>query len=167
MDVGRADYAITVPVCARGCRATDNEEMKLSANVPGTSCTPLIGRETELAELLGLLDGVAERGAVRLVHGDPGAGKSALLAAVGSSAHDRGMLVLETTGAEFEAQMPFSGLQQLVDGILGEASNLIPAQRDALRDALSSATDAPSWFLVALAALNLLSDCAARARPRS
>jgi DNA-binding CsgD family transcriptional regulator len=138
-------------------------EMRTPTRKPDRTRTPLVGRDAELEDLLGLLDAVFERGSVRLIHGDPGVGKSALLTAAASGARDRGMLVLEATGAEFEAQMPFSGLHQLLEGILDEASELIPVQRQALRDALGSASHVPDTFLVALATLNLLGDRAVRA----
>jgi DNA-binding CsgD family transcriptional regulator/tetratricopeptide (TPR) repeat protein len=137
--------------------------MRTPTRSPHRTRAPLVGREAELEELLGLLDAAFERGSVRLIHGDPGVGKSALLTAAASSARDRGMVVLEATGAEFEAQMPFSGLHQLLEEILDEAPELIPEQRAALRDALGSAGHVPDTFLVALATLSLLGDCAARA----
>jgi hypothetical protein len=136
--------------------------MQTPTQDPNRTRASLLGRDAELEELLGLLDEVAKRGSVRLIHGDPGVGKSALLTAVSSSAHDRGMLVLSAAAAEFEAQMPFSGLHQLLDGVIKETSELIPAQRQALRDALGSASRAPDTFLVAMATLSLLSDCAVR-----
>lgn len=122
----------------------------------------LFGRETELEVLLGLLDGVSEQAGVRLIHGEAGVGKSALLEAAGHHARARGMLVLRTSGAEFEAQMPFAALQHLLGGLIGLAGDLIPSQRQALLDAFGSAMSPPDTFMIALASLSLLSDCAAR-----
>ena len=47
----------------------------------GAAGGPIFDRERELARIGQLLDGVSERGAVLLVRGEPGIGKSTLLAA--------------------------------------------------------------------------------------
>jgi hypothetical protein len=69
---------------------------------------PIFGRERELTELEELVDGVFERGAALLVRGEPGIGKSTLVAA-SRRAEEAGMLVLRTTGVQSEAQLPFRG----------------------------------------------------------
>ena len=45
-----------------------------------TVATTLVGRERELDAVAALLDGAPERGGTLLVRGEPGIGKSALLA---------------------------------------------------------------------------------------
>lgn len=125
---------------------------------------PLVGREHELGVLAGLVDGVGERGGVLVVSGEPGIGKSALLAMAGRRASDRGMRVLTATGVQSETHLPFAGLHQLLRPIITDADGLPVRQRVALLAAFGM-TDvaAPDRFLIALAALELLADTAARA----
>jgi hypothetical protein len=91
---------------------------------------PIFGRERELTELEELVDGVFERGAALLVRGEPGIGKSTLVAA-SRRAEEAGMLVLRTTGVQSEAQLPFAGLHQLVLPVLDHADGLPKPQRAA------------------------------------
>ena len=93
---------------------------------------PLVGREHELAVLAGLVDGVGERGGVLMVSGEPGIGKSALLAMAGRRASDRGMRVLTATGVQSETHLPFAGLHQLLRPIITDADGLPVRQRVAL-----------------------------------
>lgn len=122
----------------------------------------LIGRSAELRRLAGLIGGVCGGGACLVVSGDPGIGKSALLDEAARLAVDQGMRVLRATGLEPEARLPFAGLHQLLRPILGEVFGMMPAQRDALLGAfgMASVSD-PTQFRVALAALELLTECAA------
>ena len=62
---------------------------------PAPASSGLIGREREMAELLPLLDGaLAGRGAMAVVAGEPGIGKSRLGEALAAAAHERGAQVL-------------------------------------------------------------------------
>lgn len=109
-----------------------------------------------------LLEGLPERGAALVVRGHAGIGKSALLAQASSLATDRGMLVMSATGVQSEANLPFAGLHQLLRPVLAHADHLPPLQRNAVMAAFGM-TDAaaPDLFLIALAALELLSEAAA------
>src|ERR671921_1725562 len=60
----------------------------------GAAGGPIFDRERELARIGQLLDGVSERGAALLVRGEPGIGKSTLLAAASQRAEAAGMRVL-------------------------------------------------------------------------
>src|SRR3712207_5021792 len=82
----------------------------------GAAGDPIFGRERELARLERLVDGVSEHGAALLVRGEPGIGKSPLLAAASQRAEAAGMRVLRTTGVQSEARLPFAGLDQLEIG---------------------------------------------------
>ena len=124
----------------------------------------LIGRAREKDVITCLLDGVSERGASLVVRGEAGVGKSALLAAACGMAIDRGMQVLSTAGVQSETDLPFAGLQQLLRPILSRVDELPPLQRDAMSAAFGiSDVAAPDLFLIALAALDLLSESARRA----
>jgi DNA-binding CsgD family transcriptional regulator len=125
---------------------------------------PLVGREREVAVLDDLVDGVGERGGTLVVRGEAGIGKSALLAAASTRAREHGMTVLTTGGVQSEARLPFAGLHQLLRPILAGAKRLPVGQRIALLAAFGMAeVAAPDLFLIALAALELLADTAARA----
>jgi DNA-binding NarL/FixJ family response regulator len=82
----------------------------------------LVGRSAELRTLDGLLDGAAAHrgGAVELV-GEPGIGKTRLLAELGRRADARGMLVLSGSASEFERDLPFwvfvDALDEFVAGL--------------------------------------------------
>src|SRR5918997_1763546 len=134
--------------------------MKRIANY-GAAGGPIFDREGELARIGQLLDGISERGAALLVRGEPGIGKSTLLAAASQRAEAAGMRVLRTTGVQSEARLPFAGLHQLVLPVLGRAEHLPAPQRTALLAAFGMVeAEVPDRFFVALALLELLSDVA-------
>jgi len=124
----------------------------------------LLGRNRELTTLASLIGQIAEHGGSLVVLGEPGVGKSALLQAAARLGRATGLQVLETTGVECEARLPFAGLHQLLRPILGIATQLPEGQRRALSSAFGADDGAqPERFMIALAALNLLADAAARA----
>ncbi|MFZ2014278.1 MAG: ATP-binding protein, partial [Nocardioides sp.] len=130
-----------------------------------TTTSALVGRAVELDQFNDLLTGIEDQGRAVLVHGDPGIGKSSLLHAVASAARARGMTVLETTGVESESGMPYAGLHRLLMPLLGGTERLPETQRRALFTAIGIEDGpAPQIFLVALAALTLLTE-RAEARP--
>ncbi|HEX7255667.1 MAG TPA: AAA family ATPase [Gaiellaceae bacterium] len=127
-----------------------------------TSAIGLVGREQQLRALDELVDGVGDRGGALLLRGEPGIGKSALLEHAAERARALGLLVLTTTGVQSEAHLPFAGLHQLLRPLLGGADELPPPQRAALLAAFGMVEGAaPDVFLIALGALELLSDQAA------
>lgn len=141
----------------RFCRGTPSDGRDVSV-------LPLIDRERERGELVGLLDGVHQRGAALVVRGEPGIGKSALLAQACGVAASRGMLVLSMSGVQSEANLAFAGLHQLLRPILALLDDLPLRQRVALSAAFGMEdAAAPDLFLIALAALDLLTEAAARA----
>jgi tetratricopeptide (TPR) repeat protein len=124
----------------------------------------LVGRAAEIAVVESLLPGIADGGGSLLVLGDPGIGKSALVAAAAQRAADDGIRVLVCAGVPSEAQYSFAGLHQLLRPVLGEAGSLPRGQQDALLTALGMADGpAPAIPLVGLAVLELLAGVAERA----
>jgi len=123
----------------------------------------LFGRHKELRVLSDAIDRVSEHGAAIVVRGEAGIGKSALLGAATDHARGAGHRVLRATGTEAEARLPFAGLHQLLGPFLDDADKLPALQRRALASAFG-AEDAPppEPFLIALAALNLLTEVSAR-----
>jgi AAA ATPase domain len=74
----------------------------------------LLGRETELEMLRGLVDRSRSYGDAFLFSGAPGVGKTVLLDAAADFAADAGMRVLRGAGTEFEVDLSFAGLNQVL-----------------------------------------------------
>ncbi|HYX76247.1 MAG TPA: ATP-binding protein, partial [Gaiellaceae bacterium] len=122
----------------------------------------LLGRDDELAQLYGLIDGIGRRGGALVVRGEAGIGKSALLAAASELAVRRGVTVVSTTGALSEAQLAFAALHKLLLPLLGGLDRLPDPQRGALETAFGIAEgEAPDLFLIGLATLGLVGERAA------
>src|SRR3954452_12943932 len=87
----------------------------LHLDLPIPTSTPtLVERERDLDALAGALGDVAEsRGRTVAVVGEPGIGKSRLLAAAREQAREAGMLVCSARGAELEHAFPFGVVRQL------------------------------------------------------
>jgi predicted ATPase len=129
----------------------------------GTSVGPtgLVGREGELTELAGFLDMAAVEGAVLLLTGDPGVGKTALLDATAELAAAKGVRVVRGSGVEYETDISFAGLHQLVGSLPQELGRLPRSTREALDVALGlGAGPAPSRIAVLNAALSLFDEAA-------
>ncbi|GIF64106.1 LuxR family transcriptional regulator [Asanoa ishikariensis] len=121
----------------------------------------LFGREVELARISRFLESVRGGGDVRMVRGEPGVGKSALLTAAAELAVDDGMRVLRASGSEFEADISYSVLNQLLLPVHTEIPRQPPGMRDALNVALGFGPGPPPpVLLVCNAALSLLSTIA-------
>ena len=95
-----------------------------------------------------------------VIRGEAGVGKTALLHYCAGRA--KRFQVRRTSGVESEMELPFAALHQLCAPMLDQLDSLPGPQQGALRVALGlEAGDAPDRFLVALAALSLLSEAAA------
>lgn len=120
----------------------------------------LFGRATECARVDGVLDAARERRSAALVlRGEAGIGKSALL----GYAVERGgeFRVLRALGVESEDELPFAGLQQLVQPILDTLTAIPPHQARSLRTALAIEDGpAPERLAVSVATLSLLAAAA-------
>ncbi|WP_433216314.1 AAA family ATPase [Microtetraspora malaysiensis] len=118
----------------------------------------LYGRKPEtdaIAELLAKAR--AGTSSSLVLRGGPGIGKTALLDHAAVAAGN--MRLLSGTGVEFEAELPFSGLQLLLRPALGSLTALPGPQREALEAAfgLGPATGSEP-MLVGLAVLSLLAE---------
>lgn len=125
----------------------------------------LRGRTDELARIEALLAQArrAEGGAL-LLHGDPGIGKTALLAAAARRAGEE-LTVLRTTGAEGSAGLPYDALRQLAEPLLHLRGRLPQVQAQALGVALALEPPSPPERLAVPLALAALLGLAARERP--
>ncbi|WP_431885669.1 ATP-binding protein [Micromonospora wenchangensis] len=122
----------------------------------------LFGRHDDLAQLAGFLDGVRQGGGARLICGEPGVGKSSLMTAASELALAGGMRVLRASGSEFEADVSYSGLHQLLLPAYAALDRLPPGPREALSVALGFGVGAPpDVLLVCNAALLLVTELTA------
>jgi DNA-binding CsgD family transcriptional regulator len=126
----------------------------------------IIGRANELDLLRDLLNRVHDgQGGALVVRGEPGIGKSTVVAALGELGRAAEFLVISATGIEAEAQFPYAGLDQLLRPLRSLTSVLPDVQRRALSSAFGSLEGpAPDPFLVAMATLTVLVE-AAEERP--
>ncbi|MCW2778842.1 MAG: LuxR-family transcriptional regulator [Frankiales bacterium] len=130
----------------------------------GSAKTVLVGRAQELDALGSFLAASATAGGTLLLVGQPGLGKTALLEAAVVAATRSGTRTLWTSGAQFEAELSFSGLNQvllpLLDGLHG-LDGLAPAHRAALSVALGlDVGPAANRLVLATAVLALLRQAA-------
>ena len=122
----------------------------------------LVDREAERRVLDDLIDKAGQRGGALVVCGEAGLGKTALLGEASARAKERGRTVLTTAGFQAEAHLPFAGLHHLLGPLLAGVDQLPTPQRVALQAAFGlTDSAAPEFFLIALAALELLADAAA------
>ncbi|MFF9301720.1 ATP-binding protein [Streptomyces sp. NPDC014764] len=128
----------------------------------GFEPTRLVGRDRELAELAMFLDKAVTDGATVLLTGEPGVGKTALLDATAELAVAKGVRVIRGSGVEYETDISFAALHQLVAALPDELGRLPRPMREALEVALGlGAGLAPSRITVLNAALSLFDEAAA------
>jgi predicted ATP-dependent serine protease len=119
----------------------------------------LHGRDHERSRLLALIEDARRGNATSVVvHGEPGAGKSALLADVISTA--TGVRVLRTQGLESESPLAFAALHRLLRPVLDIVERLPEPQAHALRAAFGQELGTVEPFLVGLATLSMLTEAA-------
>src|SRR5215510_8770813 len=149
------------PKMAKRLKKSPLPRQKQHDRIPRSSAPFLLGREAEIALIDQLLDGIDQGGSTLVISGAPGIGKSALLEEAKSRARERGIVVLGMTGVLAEAHLAFAGLQQALHPLMKHAKALPTQQRSALLNAFGmggAATEAPDVWLVALAALTLLTE---------
>lgn len=123
----------------------------------------LVGRRGELELVRAFLDRVQAGGEALLLFGEPGVGKTVLLDAAAGVASMAGTRILRAGGVEFEADVPYAGLHQLLLPLHQEFSGLVPAERDALNVALGFGVGpAPDRLVMSNATLSLLRQATAR-----
>ncbi|MDQ1663618.1 MAG: hypothetical protein QOJ68_3598, partial [Blastococcus sp.] len=91
----------------------------------------------ELQTLQSFLAGAAARGGSLLILGEPGVGKTALLGAAVARAEILGYQVVRAGGAEFEVNVSFATLNQILGPFLGLMPQLEPEYWEALGAAIS------------------------------
>jgi ATP/maltotriose-dependent transcriptional regulator MalT len=109
----------------------------------------LVGRARELAELDAALDQLAAGDPCFVqVVGEPGIGKSRLLAELCRRGEDRGYLVLDGRAAEFERDIPFGLIVDALNDYLGslEPAMLRALDEDVLRELAAVFPSLPSQY---------------------
>ncbi len=134
------------------------------STAPSHGGVPVVGRDPELQLISGALARARSGlGSTLTFIGEPGSGKTALLGAARLQAGD--FLVLSCRGVDWEAELPFSGLQELLGPVLEHLGALPEAQRDALSGALGLTHAAPAVPLAVYGAAVALLRIAQPARP--
>lgn len=122
----------------------------------------LVGRGREFAQLDAFVRAATGTGGVLLLTGEAGMGKSALLEAATGTARRNGARVLRASGVEFEADVAYAGLHQLLLPVAEELSMLSEVDIDPLRAALGLTSAQPPELLrlttTTLGALRRLGD---------
>lgn len=118
----------------------------------------LRGRERELEALLSLTRSRAGGASTLLLEGEPGIGKSALLAEVRDTARLEGRTILEATGVQSESSLPFAALHQLLRPLQAGIERLPAPQRESLSASFGLTSGSADVFLNALATLTLLAE---------
>ena len=94
----------------------------------------LVGRRGEYALIGAILDRAAAEGAALLLRSEPGAGKTVLLDAAADGVSAAKAWVLRAAGVEFEAELSFSRLNQLLVPVYeDELHELSAVHREALK----------------------------------
>jgi len=129
---------------------------------PRSVSKKLLGRARECDTLDELLEAVRSgESRALVVRGEPGVGKTALLEYAVESASD--LRVARAFGVDSEMELAFAALHQVCAPMLDRLERLPEPQRDALSTAFGLMSGPPpDRFLVALAALGLLSEAAAK-----
>ncbi|MGJ6967717.1 AAA family ATPase [Streptosporangium sp. G11] len=119
----------------------------------------MIGRAGELDQLNRLAATVTTSGAVAVVAGEPGIGKTRLMEEFAQASRANGFRELRCTGLENESHAGFAGLHELIHPVLDHAAALPARQRQALLTAFGLAEGpAPERLLISLAVLGLLEE---------
>ncbi|MGY1664191.1 AAA family ATPase [Geodermatophilus sp. SYSU D00705] len=125
----------------------------------------LIGRSAESAVLRSFVERALARDDVLLMTGEPGVGKSVLLETAARHAEASGATVLRGAGVEFEAEVGFAGLHQLLLPLLDDVDALAEPHRRALDVALGLGSGSPLPPLLVSAAVLALVRSGAQSRP--
>lgn len=122
----------------------------------------MIGRHHEFETITAAANTVTDRGCALVVEGEPGIGKTTLLAAVADWADSNGFTVLSCAGVQSQATVGYAGVHELVHPILHCADALPVHQRMALFAAFGLAEEElPNPLLIGVAMLGLVEEAAA------
>ncbi|HET7856158.1 MAG TPA: AAA family ATPase [Gaiellaceae bacterium] len=120
----------------------------------------LVGREPDCVRIDELLDRARRgRSGALVLRGEAGMGKTALLDY--AAEHAEGMTVVRALGVEYEFELQFSGLLELMRPLLEHLPEIPPQQAEALRSALGLGEPKPyERFTICAATLSLIAAAA-------
>src|SRR3954465_5757016 len=129
----------------------------------------LLGRDAEFDQVTALLDAAIRGvGGALVVTGEPGIGKTALLRAVAEARRPGTVRFLRAAGSQFEAELAYATLHQLLSPLLPRLTELESPYRKALSVALGLGEGPPpDRYRVGVAPLPrlpVLGDAPARGR---
>ena len=125
----------------------------------------LVGRSVELTLVTDALAGISTSGAALVIDGEPGIGKSTLLAAATEWASANGYARLGCSGLESHTEVGFAGVHELLHPLLQHVEALPARQRTALMTAFGLEDGpVPDRLLIGLAVLGLLEEAASKRR---
>lgn len=117
----------------------------------------LVGREVERNLITGFVLGQAGDEPVLVVRGEPGVGKTAVLDMAADIAASHGIRVLRAAALEYEADLKFGALNQLLHPLSNGIGELSAAHRQALNVIMGLEPGAmPSQLIAGAATLALL-----------
>ncbi|MFD6160631.1 LuxR C-terminal-related transcriptional regulator [Nocardia sp. NPDC060256] len=123
----------------------------------------LVGRAVERDLVAKFVLGQAGDQPVLVLRGEPGVGKTALLEMAADIAAAEGLRVLRAAALEYEAELKFGALNQLLHPLMSDIDELGVAHRDALRVIMGLASGPmPSQLIAGAATLALLRSSAER-----
>jgi DNA-binding CsgD family transcriptional regulator len=125
----------------------------------------LVGRSTDLDVMRSFTGRSAAAGGALVVVGDPGVGKTALLDDAAADSEAAGVRILRATGVEFEADVSYASLNELLLTETGSIRSLGQDQAVALETALGRRVSQPPDRLVVADAVQALLRQVAQARP--
>lgn len=124
-----------------------------------------MGRSEELAAVTDVLADISTGGAALVIDGDPGIGKSTLLAAASDWAVANGYARLGCSGLQSQMEIGYAGLHELLHPLLAQVDALPPRQRAALMTAFGLQDGPPpDRMLIGLSVLGLLEEAAGNRR---
>ncbi|MDI5913239.1 MULTISPECIES: AAA family ATPase [Streptomyces] len=108
----------------------------------------LIGRDKDVGSIRDFFEAAGVRGGALLLVGDAGLGKTAVLDEFAAMEAKNGTRVLRAAGVQFEADVNYSALNQLLFPLGDDMDSLSDAHRTALRCALGFEIGPPPDRLV-------------------
>jgi DNA-binding CsgD family transcriptional regulator len=131
-----------------------------------TGPSELFGREPEIQQLRQFAGRITQgAGEALLLSGDPGVGKTSLLDQAAAIAAGSGIRLLRATGSQFEVDISFAALHQLLHPCLAELPHLTPLHAQALNVALGLGEGPPPAQLQVASAVLALLQQAAKEQP--